>query len=310
MKFEVSGIARACGGLMPMLAGVVLFVSAGTANAADLFPDKDVDSLGNAYPAVSAPNGKIALSGGLQDQDNQDSDVLSIVTASFTIPLGEKFGFQVDGLAGLADADELSGGIGAHLFWRDPNVGLIGVTGSYAVRGRDNTRDPDAVYVGAEGEYYIDQLTIAAAAGAYFGKGINDGFRGKADLLWYATDDFMLRVGGEYSEQLDGAVRFGAEYRPDIDGLAGISLFADGIAADNNDYVRVLAGLRFYFGPSTTLKDRHRKDDPFENTAVTAFDAASSVTETPPSTQIVCGPGQELVNGVCQDIEIVIIIGD
>ncbi len=266
-------------GLFPALGSLLTFGAIGAASAADLAPH---DSMGNMYPAVSGPNGKLAIVGGYQDVDGQDSDGLSLLTGSFTVPLGQQFGFQVDGLVGLADVDQFAGGVGAHLFWRDPNVGLLGLTGSYASRGRANGRDPDATYVGAEGELYIDQFTIAAAVGSLFGKGLKDGFRGKADVMWYATDDFMLRAGGEYSEQQDASVRFGAEYRPGFVGVPGMSLFADGLVGDN-DYVRVLAGFRFYFGESLTLRDRHRKDDPFENVAQTAFDAASSVPRRTPA---------------------------
>ena len=110
--------------------------------------------------------------------------------------------------------------------------------------------------------YSAPQYTVAARGGYQWVDGtngsINTGVFGSVDLSWYATPDFMLRVGGEYAEGAGGAVTAGIEMQR---GLGGLSLFADGALGD--DQYRALAGFRHYFGTGDKhLIERHRYDDP------------------------------------------------
>src|SRR5690606_26316383 len=50
------------------------------------------------------------------------------------------------------------------------------------------------------------------------------------------------------------------EFRPGFEAMPGMSFFLDGQVGEDNHH-SVLAGVRFYFGESTTLIDRHRRDD-------------------------------------------------
>ena len=242
------------------------------ASAADL----DAQDPYCANPAVSAPNGKIAGEGGIVNEDDPGSEGVGFATGSFTLPLGCQFGFQADGMLGFRDDDFLIGA-GAHLFWRDPEVGLLGVVGAYTDINRESGfLDQDVAFLGAEGELYLDQFTFSALGGYLFGENIDDGILARLDLRWYVTDDLMLTGGGSYSEEREGKANIGIEFQPGYDAFPGLSVFATGEFA-GDDYAMGLVGLRYYFGGRKSLKDRHRRDDPLYNASK---DSASEAKKT------------------------------
>jgi hypothetical protein len=79
-------------------------------------------------PAVAALNGKLSVEGGVTGDEGESSGV-GMVNGSITTPLGHAFGVRVDGLAGTAFNSFFGGGT-AHLFWRDPAIGLFGPVAS------------------------------------------------------------------------------------------------------------------------------------------------------------------------------------
>lgn len=73
-------------------------------------------------PAVSGINGKVEGFGGIVNTDfDQGNEGSGGGAASLSVPLGNFIGFQIDGLAGEF-ADQGVAAVGAHLFWRDPEV--------------------------------------------------------------------------------------------------------------------------------------------------------------------------------------------
>jgi len=198
-------------------------------------------------PAVSAPNSKLAAGGGTSEGDGTGQ-----AFGSFSMPLGHSYGLQVDGLGGKINGDA-RWGVGAHVFWRDPDKGLLGAIASYNKRSND-----DASRFGAEGEWYLDQFSFLGTAGYQTGD-VKGGFVGNLDLRWYVNDNAFVSAGGITSSG-DAGARFSAEYQPGITSLPGLSLFADGIVAE--DFDQVLIGIRYYFGETKSLKRRHREDDP------------------------------------------------
>src|SRR5215212_6548147 len=112
----------------------------------------DGSARGSAYanssrPAVSGVNGKLEAFGGEFDDNS-----LGAVAGSITFPLSQRYGLQVDGLAGSWDGDGIYG-IGAHLFWRDPSQGLLGV---YADHVRwEGFGGKEVSRVAVEGELYL-----------------------------------------------------------------------------------------------------------------------------------------------------------
>src|SRR5205085_1610448 len=150
--------------------------------------------------------------------------------------------------------------------WRDPTSGLLGIYGSYLWLDRGpwpylgKGSGVAVAHVGPEVEMYWKNWTVRATTG-WEGGDVHGGGFAKADLRWYPLADLMLSVGYRRTFQQD-ALALGAEFLvPQNFGPARVSLFAEG-RFGNDDNRAVVGGLRVYFGPSKTLIDKHRRDDP------------------------------------------------
>ncbi|MEG3640419.1 hypothetical protein [Magnetococcus sp. PR-3] len=217
---------------------------------------------GTAGSAVSGFNGKVEVLGGGVDQEGT-----ALVGGAVAMPLNQKFGVQLDVVAGEVSANSLLGG-GAHLFWRDSDKGLFGVTAMTA--SIDSYTRTDFQRFGVEGEYYLPNLTLAATLGTQGGD-VDDASYTGLDLRWYAMDDWMLELGGRAADSQTTA-HLGMEYRMPLQAMPGLTLFADA-ATGNNSYQHALFGLRAYFGGGDKpLIQRHRQDDPINM----VFDGVSS----------------------------------
>jgi hypothetical protein len=149
-------------------------------------------------PAVDGINGKIAGYGG---GENGSTGLYGAI-GSLSVPLAQQWGLQVDGEL------ESDRGIGlyrgaAHLFWRDPSIGLLGAYVSYlhdngtenAVLGHisDNT-----ARFAAEGEYYLSRWTVKGLAGVetvsinsnVVPLSVPNRFFDHASIGYYVTDNF------------------------------------------------------------------------------------------------------------------------
>ncbi len=223
------------------------------AQAADFSDTSVAFGTPGSLPAVSAPNGKIAVFGGSQDGG------LYGVTGSISVPLGFPYGFQIDGLVGSGE-DAAFYGVGGHLFWRDPAKGLLGLYGSYVTwdLSQDGTQGADVGKAGVEGEAYLGRFTLEGLAAYQFGT--NTGFAGKAILAYYPMDNWRIDGGVNYLEGPGAIGTIGTEWQPHAG--KGLSLFAKG-SIGQDDYKQVLGGVRYYFGdPNKSLIDRQRQDDP------------------------------------------------
>ena len=219
-------------------------------------------------PAVSAINARIEGAFG-----SNDGDGFGHVAGAITLPIGERFGFQVDGLIRFGN-DQTDIGGAAHLFWRDPDKGLVGLYASYMQFNRDNPDifvakafgvDSSVARVGLEAEAYFGDFSIIGVAGWQQsdigeGKGTSKETNPFADIdfAYYATDDLRLTAGYRY-DGFDSFGVVGAEYK-----------FASSASAKiegqfGEDTSRVWAGLTFHIGgndPNKSLKGRQREDDP------------------------------------------------
>jgi hypothetical protein len=244
-----------------------------------------------SLPAVSQINGKVSLEGGATGAFGRSSAV-GIAQGSLTAPLGHRFGMQVDGLAATSYAS-FGGGGAAHLFWRDPQIGLLGPIAALA-----GFRGATVGWYGAEGEIYATGFTIGAYggyqdAGANALPGSGGFYHGR--LTVYPIPDLALTAGGGQFARAVGAGRI--EYQPDVIARRNVAFFVDGSAGDGSFY-RVTGGVLLYFGSDKTLIRRHREDDP-----ATVFGAASGVfgvmggsTSGPPGC-VYCPSGCCDVNG-------------
>jgi hypothetical protein len=82
--------------------------------------------LPQPLPAVDGINAKIDGYGGGSSRINGFYGT----NGSLSVPLAQQWGLQIDGGVGSAQGIGASAG-GAHLFWRDPSIGLLGAYGSY-----------------------------------------------------------------------------------------------------------------------------------------------------------------------------------
>jgi hypothetical protein len=212
-------------------------------------------SLESTNTAVSALNGKVDLSYG-----NYDSNTGHALGGSVSLPVGNAFGFQADGLYANIDRIQLYG-VGAHFFWRQNERGLIGLNVGFVDGEAQQSRQ-----VAIETEYYWNNLTLAMMAGmssivydnhAPFVDTDMEQFLGSVQLGYYAMDNLLITLGYE-NRFHQGSASLGAEYGLP---LSGVSLYLSALKGEN-DYEQALVGIRVAFGGGATLKQRHRNDDP------------------------------------------------
>ena len=237
--------------------------------SADLKPVK-APLAASPDPAVSGPNFKIAGFGGWLDGKADFGSYGSGLgggLGSLTIPLGAQFGLQVDGIAGSWGGDTFYG-TGGHLFWRDPQRGMLGAYGSWLRLDRGDWpflsrgAGVDVTTFMGEGEVYWNSFTLRTVAG-WEGGDITSRFTARTDLAWYATPDLELSVGHRYVGGNNALALKGEWLTPTTLGSTGAraSLFAEARIGED-DYRGIWGGIRLYFGKSQTLIDKHRRDDP------------------------------------------------
>ncbi|MEM8688704.1 MAG: hypothetical protein AAGF81_15335 [Pseudomonadota bacterium] len=241
----------------------------------------DEGSLPHAC-AVSTFNGKFEGAGGYFEDDGSGADGRGHGALSFTMPLGCELGFQLDTAFGTLGGRE-AGGVGAHLFTRDPSRYLFGAYASYSAIDNFTTTN-DIFRVGAEGEFYLEQFSFEGVAGyedADFGS--KDWF-GQFTAAFYATDNVRVSAGYRHFLSVDAGVA-SVEWQPQGLGVP-VSLFVEG-QVGSNSYASVFGGFRFHFGAGDkSLKRRHREDDPgnllmnlLATTCTGMFPASSSSTD-------------------------------
>lgn len=264
----------------PVAAGILVAmmqVSAGSAQAGDLLDSESFDARHSGQPAVSEINGKIDFGylhydSTLAAPNFMDDGHGYVLQGAVSIPVGHSFGLQIDAGAMSGDFDAAAGSysvdgraIGAHLFWRDPSVGLIGGYAHYADYDFGNPINDEIVNVrfGAEAELYLGQFTLRGFAGrdkldiGAFGD--DHFFSGQAEALFYATENLAFSLGVDHSFETT-SLTVGFEAMADFGGISP-AVYAD--ASFSGDDRAVMAGLRFYFGSaSKSLMARHREDDP------------------------------------------------
>lgn len=233
--------------------------------AADLVMSAPSDPMSAIGPAVDEPNFSISLLSGSARDPVLFDHLWAGLEAKATIPLGERFGAQVD----LGAATDQYYGAALHLFARDPSMGLVGLVGS-----AESQYGVTMNRIGAEVEYYLnDKFTVSARVGYQNGTAPNGAF-GRLNVKFYPDPNLALTAGGELQPTF-ALGRAGVEWRPAIDGLAGLSVSADASVTSTGDY-RAMFGLHFQIGGSPTLLDRDRRSDP-ESGIYNKIDVSSAV---------------------------------
>ena len=237
-----------------LVSGVVF---SGVAVAADMYLE-GTPVAPSMLPAVSGINGKISLLGGSLFDEGYGA-----LAGSISVPVGVRYGLQLDGAVGTHDGEFIGGGAG-HLFWRDPTIGLLGLFGSYTYH---DSLDGSVSRIGVEGEYYWDRVTLKGVVGAeFFDVDVptdvdEENFFAFSDLSYYPLDNLELSVGHRYTAETH-ALALGIEYQLDQQVFSsGVALFAEGRIGEN-DYEGIWGGVTFYIGDDKSLIRRHREDDP------------------------------------------------
>ena len=210
--------------------------------------------------AVSRFNGKIDTFYG-----NVDGKEAKMAAGSVTMPLSSQFGLQLDAVGGTVGSNHLDG-YGGHLFWRDADVGLFGLTGSRA-EYRSNVLER----TGVEAEYYLKKFTVAGAHGRQTGDVAHSNYH-RLQLTYYPIEELAITLGGSRDIHRD-RLNLDLEYQTRFNGLA---LFANSSRGENG-YDHTLAGFRYYFGESKSLQKRHREDDPLNPLIASASNFAQRI---------------------------------
>lgn len=235
--------------------------------AADSYPNSQAPEPAQSLPAVDGVNVKASGFGGTWDGNDFYG-----AASSVSVPLSFRYGLQIDGIVAGAETDAegnvTAAGTAAHLFWRDPSVGLLGPYGHYLhVDAFDGV---DVFTGGVEGALYLGRFTIEGIAGAEGGSAdlgalgdvnFDTRFTDVAQLAYYPIDDLKISIGHSY---LFGAnsLLFGGEWGLPTGHGTMTALFVSGSASEAGD-ATVLGGLRLYIGQrDKTLIRRHREDDP------------------------------------------------
>jgi hypothetical protein len=220
------------------------------------------------WSAVDGINGKLESLVGTLGPDN-----IYGARGALSVPLTGQWGTQVDFAGGWLEGLGF-GSIGDHTFWRNPQLGLLGIYGNYTEWAKFG--GAEVGQVAAEGQLYLSRWTIEGIAGVEAGNSVSrttllpgvisttgidvrTRFTDQANLKYYLTDNWDGYVGHTYlggqnafALGTEAAVRFGG-------GTMG-SLFVE---AEFSKYSSVWGGFRFYFGQKDkTLLARHREDDP------------------------------------------------
>lgn len=221
-------------------------------------------------PAVDGLSGKMMFIHG-----GAGGDKWTGLEGAVTVPLGNRFGLQLDGaVGGLDDSLGKSAlyGTGAHLFWRDPSTGMIGIEAGFA--RLDAMGGINAYSLGLEAERYWNSVTLGGLIGLTDASGVTHAaalgnvrydlsthFVAGTNLTWYPDDNLALTISGALSGSRMAA-GIGVEWAPASTSSAQPSIFARAVLHEGGD-VAALAGLSVYFGgqPKTLIR-RYREDDP------------------------------------------------
>ena len=226
----------------------------------------------HSQPAVSGLNGKISIgylavnfeglnTTGLNNPFPDVTEEGIFSEASVSVPIGERFGFQLDGaygsIGGTTNIDYH--GVGGHLFWRNPERALLGLYAHYTEYGNDIS----TYQVAVEGELYFERTSLEFLAGLDVVNTVfrdDEYFAGEAIFAYYPTDNLRLSAGVRHALNTSSLV-LGAEAMVS-QGRYAPSFFVDA-SIDEDKTTSVSAGIRLYFGGSQkSLIRRHREDDP------------------------------------------------
>ena len=298
-----------------MLSGIVgsAFLGAPAVKAADLSNLYKAPALTSSGPAVDGFNEKFdAFGGSIANMTVYGTE------GSLAIPLQAQFGAQIDGRVGSLGGDTFGSG-GAHLFWRNPAEGLLGIYADTTEWERFG--GVNVTRAAGEGAYYWGSVTLEGIAGVEAGNSVSNvtsvlgpggvttnsfaqGFDVKTrffdqvKLQYYVNENLSAYVGQDYLGGKD-ALALGAEVAYPLGHGIMSSAFVEARLGDG-DFHGVWGGLKFYFGQKDkSLMARQRQDDPPVWSADSVFSILNNGTSGS-STTSNCPAGEFPVDGTCE----------
>jgi hypothetical protein len=238
----------------------LLNLAATGAGAADLTRSQIATAVAvppTLLPAVSGVNGSLDVAGGASGAGG-----VGQIAASLSLPVAQRFGVQIDGLAAAMNDSRLLGA-GGHAFWRDPSQALIGLYGEglAADVGSDTLRKGR---IGAEAELYLNRMTLSGVAGYEWGNlHIRKGLFTETLAGYFVTDNLKLSAGYGYGFSGHmGTARVDWQLPADL-GLAGATVYGEARYGEGG-FAQALAGIKVPFGAGNgkSLQRREREDDP------------------------------------------------
>lgn len=202
-------------------------------------------------PAVDGLNFKAGVISGVIGGNHNHMFVGSV---ALPMPLMPSFGIQLDLGIGKYRKEFISAASGLHIFYRDPNKGLVGIYGDWGyVENEHGGR------VGLEVSTYQDRWSLEAMAGVQFGQHFLTEFVDEVDLAYYFTDNLKGSIGHRLISR-GHVANIAFEYAPSNNGW---SVYGEAEIGED-DYDAVWGGIRYSFGSSAgkSLIERDRQSDP------------------------------------------------
>lgn len=198
-------------------------------------------------PAVEGLNFTAAVQGGEQGGWSNHMFI-----GSMAVPVWQNFGIQADVGIGSFGSDYTSAAGGLHIFWRDPDTGMLGIYGDW---GYVNPEHSGRVAI--EASLYLDRVTVDVLAGVRFGQHVYTRAFDEVDFGYYFTDNFKASLGHRFTSR-GHVANVSFEYMPES--AAGWSIYGEAEIGED-DYSSAYAGIRYSFGagPNSSLIERDRR---------------------------------------------------
>ena len=203
-------------------------------------------------PAVDGINFKLsAVSGVIGGYKNH----MFIASVATPVPFFSSLGIQLDLGIGQYRQDYTSAASGLHIFWRNPDTGLLGIYGDWGFVDNEH-----GGRVGIEASAYNGRWSLDTLLAVQFGQHLLTKIVDEVDVSYYFTDNLRGSLGHRLTSR-GHAANVSFEYMPD--NIAGWSIYGEAEAGED-DYQGAWAGVRYSFGQSSanSLIERDRTADP------------------------------------------------
>ena len=187
-----------------------------------------------------------------------DGTANGMITASFATPLPytTSFGFQADLAFGYYDGNTTSSSTAGagHLFWRDPEKGMIGAYADWALLGIYHSGR-----IGIEASRYIGPWSIDGMVGMEFGQNVYTKLIDEVDISYHFDENFKASIGHRLTSRghmanIGFEKQFG-EFRG-----SALSVFGEAEVGEDN-FTQAFAGIKIALGheSGSTLMQRDRQ---------------------------------------------------